>query len=209
MYIPPWPIFFFFCWVFWQSASIKVALPPSAGLSLAPSIPPLPWHMWKGARQKCSWTQLHIRTLIKVIPGIYRELCMKETLQRCIQGCFEYLLQTWSLLCFKMFTVFCPPPCRYYTVCARTCGYDWLQWYAALTPSNFIVSMRNVGVRYTISHHLASLISVSTINPVRVILLMLLFSSFSSPPAYCTLFKFLRLQQKRIFKTKKKKSPRR
>lgn len=46
----------FFCWVLWRLTSTSVALPPSAGLSLAPSIVALQWHMWKGTRRKSSWT---------------------------------------------------------------------------------------------------------------------------------------------------------
>lgn len=59
-------------------------------------------------------------------------------------------------------------------------GCECLQSYATLKPSHLIVSMRIVGIRYLISHHLTSLISVSRINPVWVNPLMLLLSSFFS-----------------------------
>lgn len=80
---------------------------------------------------------------------------------------------TWSFLCFKGLAVM-------------------LRVHAALSPCYLMVSMRHVGI----SHHLARLISVSRINPARVILLMLLLSSFSLPPANCMLFKFYAFKRK-------------
>lgn len=48
------PCLVFFCWVILWLATMSVALLPSAGLSHAPYILALPWHVWKLKRQKCS-----------------------------------------------------------------------------------------------------------------------------------------------------------
>lgn len=114
-------------------------------------------------------------------------------------NCFKYSLNTWPFYVFKVFTVLGLPTLTD-IICASICGFYWLQWKTALTPSYLTVSMRNIGVRCVISHHLASLIS--RFNPVRVILLMLLLSSFL-PFAYCTLLKFYALNWGEYLRRKK------
>lgn len=117
----------------------------------------------------------------------------------------ENLITSMSLKCSYFFVN--PPTRNTNTTTKCICGYEWeqSQSHAALTQSYLIMSMRISGVRYLISHHLASWTSVSRINWVRVILLMLLLSSFSSSPTYCTLFKFHAFNVEECLKRKKKK----